>query len=151
MGVMLAANQSLSLQADALVGHFADTAYAYRFGPPQHDVAVARLKNDAGETLAEDFHFPHGLNLPMQRAGALTAQALRLDDGSVEVTLESAALVQSLHVECAGYAADDLHFHLAPQTRRTLRVRPLDAAAPRKFKAHLGALNLRETVTVRAD
>lgn len=150
LGVMLAANERLALQADALVGHFADTAYAYRFGPPQHDVAVARLKNDAGETLAEDFHFPHGLNLPMQRAGALAAQAVRRDDGSVEVTLESTALIQSLHVECAGYAADDLHFHLAPQSRRTLRFRALDAA-PRKFKAHLGALNLRETVTVRAD
>ena len=150
IGVMLAANERLALQADALVGHFADTAYAYRFGPPQHDVAVARLIDEAGRTLAEDFHFPHGLDLPPQRAGALTAQATRLDDGSVELMLESTALIQSLHIECAGYAADDLHFHLAPQSRRTLRLRPLDAA-PRKFKAHLGALNLRETVTVRAD
>src|SRR6185436_6179696 len=98
-GVMLAANERLALQADALVGHFADTAYAYRFGPPQHDVAVARLKNEAGETLAEDFHFPHGLNLPPQRAGALTAQATRLDDGSIELMLESTALIQSLHIE----------------------------------------------------
>ena len=81
---------------------------------------------------------------------AFTKTGQLQEPGSVELTLESTALIHSLHVECDGYAADDLHFHMAPQSRRTLRFRPLDAA-PRKFKAHLGALNLRELVTVRAD
>lgn len=146
----LAGRSRVGLQADALIGHFADTAYAYRFGPPQHDVAVARLKDADGRTLAEDFHFPHGMNFAPQRAGALAAQAQRDDDGSVLVTLSSEAFVQSVQVECAGYVADDAHFHLAPQSRKLLRFHPLDAV-PRKFKAHVGALNLREGVTVRAD
>jgi beta-mannosidase len=47
-----------SFSVDALLGTFYDTAYAYRFGPPKHDVAIATLTAAGGEVVAEAFHFP---------------------------------------------------------------------------------------------
>lgn len=149
--VSLAAHGHATLSADALLGRFADTTYAYKFGPPPHDVAVARLMSDEGAVLAEDFHFPLGLDLPMQTGGALSATAQRLDDGGVLLTLSCDTLLQSVHIECAGFYPDDAHFHLAPCTSKTVIYRPLDGATAVRFKAHIGALNLRESLTLRAE
>ncbi len=46
-------------RATDLFGAFFDTTYAFRFGPPSHDVTVARLRSADG-LLAEAFHFPLG-------------------------------------------------------------------------------------------
>ncbi|MEO8154839.1 MAG: glycoside hydrolase family 2 protein [Rhizobacter sp.] len=148
--VQVAGRSALTLQGDALLAHFFDTTYAYRFGPPQHDVTVARLKAADGTVLAEDFHFPQGLNLPMQSPTQWTAKAARAGDGSVLLDLSCDTFLQSVFFECEGYAPSDAHFHLAPQAPRQIVFRPLDAV-PRKFKAYVGALNLREMLTVRAD
>jgi beta-mannosidase len=148
--VQVPARGALSLQADALLGRFADTAYAYRFGPPQHDVTVARLKNALGEVIAEDFHFPQGLNLPLQNPVRWFAHAQRRDDGCVVLSISCDVFLQAVHVECAGFLPDDAYFHLAPEAHKQVVFRPVDAAQ-RKFKAHVGALNVKESVTVRAD
>src|SRR5205814_8263037 len=41
--VSIEARGTVSLHADALAGGFMDSANAYRFGPPKHDVVIARL------------------------------------------------------------------------------------------------------------
>jgi beta-mannosidase len=144
------ARENVTIEADALLGRFTDTAYAYRFGPPQHDVTMARLLNKDGTVLAQDFHFPHGLNLPLQTSAQWQASAQRRGDGCVMVELSSDTFLQSVQFECNGFLPEDAYFHLAPQTRRQLVFRPIDDT-PRKFKAYIGALNVKETVTVRAD
>ncbi len=45
--VQVPAHGSLSLRADSLFEHFLDTAYAYRFGPAGHHLAVATVQSDA--------------------------------------------------------------------------------------------------------
>jgi beta-mannosidase len=144
------ARENVTIEADALLGRFTDIAYAYRFGSPQHDVTMARLLNKDGTVLAQDFHFPHGLNLPLQTSAQWQASAQRRGDGCVMVELSSDTFLQSVQFECNGFLPEDAYFHLAPQTRRQLVFRPIDDT-PRKFKAYIGALNVKETVTVRAD
>ena len=58
--VTLAPRSSRTIAACDLWGAFYDTAYAYRFGPPSHDVTVATLARGDGTVIAQAFHFPQG-------------------------------------------------------------------------------------------
>ncbi|HET8902199.1 MAG TPA: hypothetical protein VFM84_09700, partial [Holophagaceae bacterium] len=149
--VTLPAFGSLSLQADALLPYFADLTYAYRFGPPRHDVVVARLiATKDGRTLAEDFHFPTGLGLPFQEAPEIGANAEACADGSVVLRIQTPVLLQTVALSSEGFLPDANYFHMAPGQVREVRFFPVADAGP-KFKVHLNALNLRESITVRAD
>ena len=44
--------------SDALLGGFHDVSYAYRFGPPSHDVVAATLYGTEGEIVSEAFWCP---------------------------------------------------------------------------------------------
>jgi beta-mannosidase len=117
----LAARSSESIASTDLFGAFFDTNYAYRFGPPSHDVTVARLKHaETGEILAEAFHFPLG------RAHALHDAEITVSvaEGEEEfwLDLSSDVFAQSVSIECAGYRASDNGFHLAPGTIRRIRL-----------------------------
>lgn len=146
----VSARSARTFQGDALLGRFLDTTSAYRFGPPQHDVLVARLKSEAGTLIAEDFHFPQGLNLPMHGPTQWTGLAQRGADGCVLLDLFSETFLQSVHFECEGYTPSDAHFHLAPKTAKQVVFRPV-APSLRKFRVSVGALNVRELLTIRAD
>jgi len=142
---------TLHLASDALLGHFIDITYSYRFGPPGHDVVVARLvERDSGATLSEDFHFPLGLNLPFQDGAQIEISARQDADGSVVTTLESNCLLQTVTIDSRDYRADDNYFHLAPNRRKQVRLVPGGGGA-NKFKAYVGALNLRDSITVKAN
>ena len=56
----LAAHTNATHNVEALLGHFADPAYAYRFGPPAHDAVVATLRATDGALLSQATHFPTG-------------------------------------------------------------------------------------------
>jgi beta-mannosidase len=140
---------SVTLQGDALLGYFSDATNAYRFGPPKHDVIVVRLKDAAtGAILAEDFHFPAGLDLPAQRVAAVKTEAAWREDGCVAVTLRSDVFLQAVAISCNGYSAGDNYFHLAPSRDKTVIFTPETPGAA-AFKAHFEALNWPEPITVR--
>jgi beta-mannosidase len=145
----VAARGSVTLQGDALLGYFSDATNAYRFGPPKHDVIVVRLKDaGTGAILAEDFHFPAGLDLPAQRVAAIRTEAAWREDGSVAVTLRSDVFLQAVAISCNGYSAGDNYFHLAPNRDKTVIFTPEKSGAA-AFKAHFEALNWPEPITVR--
>ncbi len=141
-------HSSATLSGEAMLDAFADLAYAYRFGPPRHDVVVARLRDAQGTLLHEDAWFPAGHALPTHGASCLQASARAGDDGSVELQLSSDAFLQAVTVGCAGHDPSDDVFHLSPGVPRTLRMTPRSPSKP--FKAMLTASNLDGSVTVRA-
>ncbi len=148
--VNVAARDTLTLQMDALVGHFTDTTRAYRFGPAHCDVVHVRLvERDTCDLLGEDFYFPEGLNFPILDAAPVTTQAAWGSDGTLCVTLRSAVFLQSVCVSCKNFAPSDNYFHVAPGTEKRLSFAPLTSGSV-DFKADFEALNLRETFTVRA-
>jgi len=55
--VSIAPRSTIAMPDVELWGAFFDTTYAYRFGPPSHDVTIATLASPAGEVLAQAFHF----------------------------------------------------------------------------------------------
>jgi beta-mannosidase len=143
------ARGALTLMADALVGRFTDSAHAFRFGPAKQDVVVARLiERSGGATIAEDFHFPLGLDFPVQRE-APACEIEWLADGRVAVTVRSEAFLQSVSLACAGWLPDDNYFHLAPRGTKRVVLTPLAPAT--SFRAELAALNVAGSVTLRAS
>jgi beta-mannosidase len=105
-----------------LFGAFFDTTYAFRFGPPSHDVTVARLTAPAtGALIAEAFYFPLGRTKAFHDA-EITASVLREgEDWYLE--LSSDRLAQSVQVDFDSYRAADDWFHLAPSGSRRIPLR----------------------------
>ncbi len=150
--VRVPARGSLSLQADALLGHFADLGWAYRFGPPTHDVVAVRWRaGNGGRLVGEDFHFPCGLSLPVLTDPAgITAVATGDTDGAIRVVITSPVFLQAVSVKCSGFIASDDHFHVSPNCEKHLHFTASPGARPDRFKAEFEALNLNGVVTVRA-
>lgn len=106
-----------------LLGAFFDTGYAFRFGPPSHDVTVARLRDAvSGALICEAFHFPQGRTAAFHDSSieALVVQ----ESGSWFLDLATDRLAQSVHLELDAFRTDDDWFHLAPGVARRIALRP---------------------------
>lgn len=118
--------RTASLAATDLFGAFFDTTYAYRFGPPAHDVSVARLIDRQTQTiLAEAFHFPQGRSAACHDA-TLELTLQRKDEGAWALSITTDRLAQSVNIACDGYRAEENGFHLAPGTAKSVVLAPLD-------------------------
>ena len=108
-----------SLPVTDLFGAFFDTAYAFRFGPPAHDVTVGRLAAGDQE-IASAFHFPRG-RMAAMHAATVVAEAGEDADGAF-VVLSSDRLAQSVNLAVPGYLPGDNWFHLAPGHPKIVRL-----------------------------
>jgi beta-mannosidase len=118
--IALLPRSAVELSIEALLGRFVDSSYAYRFGPPGHDVTAARLVDlVSGELLAQALHFP--LGLPSSRHGDLTLiSSLAPHPQGLALSLRSNRLAYAVHVEAEGFEPDDDYFHLEPDLVRTI-------------------------------
>ncbi|AWK85075.1 glycosyl hydrolase 2 galactose-binding domain-containing protein [Azospirillum thermophilum] len=143
--VTLPARSSQVLSSAELLGRFFDWTYAYRFGPPAHDVTVAILSQAgtdgtaAGEPLAEAFHFPNGRALPRSDLGLAATVAQAGEDWVL--TLRTQRLACSVHVEDERFRAEDAWFHLPPGRERRLRLSPRDGGGGGVPDGEVHALN----------
>jgi beta-mannosidase len=135
--VELAPHAATALAATDLLGGFFDVTYAYRFGPPSHDVVVARLTGEDGATLDESFLFPLGRAAALADSG-LSARLVEGADGPA-LTLSCARFAQNVRIVCAGWDLEDNGFHLAPGGERSVRLRPR-AGAPARPRGSVRAL-----------
>ena len=134
--------------SDALLGGFFDVTYSYRFGPPQHDLAIATLLDDRHEVLSEACYFVKPREPAYLPTVRLEADAERVSEGCYRVTLHSDHFLQSVSFDVKGYLPDDNYFHLPPnRPRQVYFMARKDANV--KFRAHLEALNLKNPVGIR--
>lgn len=137
--VSVGARSVLQLNATQLFDGFVDLSYAYRFGPPSYDVLrVAFLSGEWAQPV-EAFHFP--LGLPNTQADIGLSATARPAHGHIEVDIACREFAQGVHIEAPGYVADDLYFHMAPRSRRTVRLSARAGARSEPFEATLYALN----------
>jgi beta-mannosidase len=115
----LAPRSHVSLPVTDLFGAFFDTTYAFRFGPPAHDVTVGRLSIGDVE-VASAFHFPRGRTAAMG-AARLTAE-LGKDAHGAYIELTTDRLAQSVNITVPGYLPEDNWFHLAPGQQKYVRL-----------------------------
>jgi beta-mannosidase len=132
---------------DALAGRFSDVSYAYRFGPPAHDVIAASLIDANGRPISETWWIRDAADVAREDAGSVTTEAVALDDGAVAVTLTSEKFLCAAHIDMPGYLADDDYFSLLPGRTKIVRCAPT-AGAAQPFTAEVRALNLRHPVGV---
>ncbi|OJT98616.1 MAG: beta-mannosidase [Rhizobium sp. 63-7] len=130
-----------SFAATDLFGAFFDTTYAFRFGPPSHEVTVARLLDGACEVMAEAFDFPLGRSRAFYDAD-IEVSLVKSDRGWC-LDLGANRFAQSLHIEAEGYRAEEDWFHLAPGGRKRIRLLPREgvdvSALPGGEISHIGS------------
>lgn len=126
--IALAPHSAETLPATALFGAFFDTTYAFRFGPPSHDVTVGRLIDTDGTVAAEAFHFPLGRAEAFFSA-SLTA-TLRQDTDGWLLDLSADRFAQSVAIEIDGFRPSDNWFHLAPGNVKSIRLLPSAGTSP---------------------
>jgi beta-mannosidase len=131
--------------SDAMLGAFYDVAYAYRFGPPKHDVTIATLSGADGAVIAEAFHFPHRVE-PKRATGAnVTATASPSGEQAWEVTLQSDRFLYAAHFDAAKFLPGDNYFHLVPNRPKRVSLQSLDGS---KLRGFVEALNLDESIQI---
>jgi beta-mannosidase len=138
--VTLAPRSARAVPLARLFAGFLDTSYAYRFGPPGHDLVVARLLGDGGAVVSEPaFSLPLGLALPAQPELGLGAQAQRRPDGSVALQVRTLRFAQSVIISAADFVPSDNYFHLEPGGERLITLQPRRPGAP--LRGTLTAVN----------
>ena len=136
--VTLAARSTIAVPDVEFWGAFFDTPYAYRFGPPSHDLTIATLATPAGELIAEAFHFPLG-RVALAAPDAI-AVALEKHGEAWQLRLRASSFAQSVRIEDVGFRPQDDWFHLPPERDRLIRLTPRPGAkeaAPSGFVASL--------------
>lgn len=111
----------VSIAVTDLFGAFFDTTYAFRFGPPSHDVTVGRLVLGDVE-VASCFHFPRGRAAALHTAGL--AAELGEDAEGAFILLSTDRLAQSVNLAVPGHLPGDNWFHLAPGRQKFIRLHP---------------------------
>jgi beta-mannosidase len=127
--VTVPARGALSVSAFELFGAFFDVSYAYRFGPPAHELSVARFTDSGGSLLAEAFHVLPG-NLTRERDVGLGARA-EADREGWRLRLSCRRAAYHVNIAAPGFRAAENWFHLAPGEDKIVRlIGPERASAP---------------------
>lgn len=151
-GCSVSARGRLTLSADALLDRFHDLTYAYRFGPPQHELVIATLFDAEHRVLSEAFHFVLQREPIFLPAAAIDIKAAASVAG-YEVSLRSDRFLQSVALEAINFLPDDNYFHLPPGRSKVVHFKrdALQAKDGERFRASLEALNLRNPVAIRVQ
>jgi beta-mannosidase len=128
--IQLDARGSLELPAASLLGGFSDTTYAYHFGPPAHDLAVASLVSAAGVLESEAFFFPVGRPATREAELGLVATAQSLSGDEVALTVATRRFAQAVAIDVPGFAPEDDYFHVQPGGTRTVRLTRVSGTDP---------------------
>jgi beta-mannosidase len=138
---------------EQLLGHFVDASWAYRFGPPPHDLLVASLEREGelgNELVSQSIRFPAGRPVATESADrlGLAADAETLSDGTVRVRLQSRRFAYGVRIHVIGFTTDDDAFSIEPQGERIVLLRPRELTGDFSGGA-LTALNLDGRVRIQ--
>jgi beta-mannosidase len=128
--------------ADDMLGSFYDVNYAYRFGPPHHDVVIATLLDGPRQVISEAFRFVQRRD-PVVAPARLELEAHMISDSEYQLTLVCDRLLHGVRLAAKGYLPRDNYFHLVPSRPKTVLFSAVDSQAG-PFRASVEALNLDE-------
>ncbi len=147
IAINIAGRSRQTFSGDDILGRFYDVSYAYRFGPPHHDVVMVTWRDTDRQCLSEAFHFIRRVidcpGVPTE----LTAKAETMLDSEVRVTIASNRFLHGVNLNAKGYLPSDNYFHLPPQQSKTVTLRRF-GPAPRSFACEIEALNFAEGMSI---
>jgi len=148
--IEVAPHATVEHDAETLLGRWADAAYAYRFGPPAHDVMLAALEQ-GGELRSQALRFPAGRPVVPRTAEEIGATAWTTigTDGRRRLVLESRTLLYGTRVHIPGWRPSDDALHVVPGGRRELVLTPV-GGDDRPPRGTVTALNLAGRLTVES-
>jgi beta-mannosidase len=151
--ITVAPHSAIELNAGALFDGFFDLSYAYRFGPPSHEVIAATVR-DATGIRAKAFHFIPGLPNVKEADVGLAGVLCRVGS-EYELLVRAQRFAQSVCVDVDGYSSDDNFFHLAPGEERRLRLHRILEPMQREHgdppQRTVRALNAEQAVAVALE
>jgi beta-mannosidase len=129
--------------AEAVLGHFADLGWAYRFGPPQQDLVIASLESPDGALISQAMRFPAGRTCDSETAARLGIDASleMVEDGRWRARVSALRLLYGVRLHVRGFAAGEDAFSVEPRRVRTIALhqRAAEVTRPEGF---LSAVNL---------
>ncbi len=140
--VELPAHSVRQWNVESLLGRFVDAAWAYRFGPPAHDLIVVSLEShdqgapESGEhradgLLSQATRFPAGRPQARESAASLglTVGVHELDGNAVALSVRSRRFAYGVRVHCPGFRPTEDAFSIEPGgERRTILLQSDDDA-----------------------
>jgi beta-mannosidase len=135
--LMLAARSVHRVRVDALFPRFVDAGYVYRFGPPNHDLLVARLQI-AGEAEAAAYAFVCAQRADVTREDLGLSATYEARAGHVGVLVRTQGFARRVAIELEAGEPADNYFHLEPGGQRWVEVRGAGGAA---LRGRVKALN----------
>jgi beta-mannosidase len=140
---------TVTVGAESILGGFRDANYAYRFGPPAHDVVLVRLLDADGIVRAETVHLPQGEARSREASIGLRADVTCDQPERPLLELSSDRLAQWVVIDVPGFLSEDSWFHLAPGRPRILSLTPVRAAPhDGPSRGRIRALNSFEEIPV---
>ena len=133
--------------SDSMLDGFYDVSYAYRFGPPTHDVVVASLFGADGSVISESFRISEPFYPAHGAASGVVAVAEPLDSGDFRLVITSDTFLYAARIDVKGFLPDDNYFNLLPGRQKTIVCRRLPDA-PAGLKGYVEALNITEAVRI---
>lgn len=124
--VDLQAGQTFTIFAEDMLGGFYDTAYAYRFGAPKHEVSCATLRDAAGRIISQQFHFPLQ-KFAWTESAKVESEMTALETGHYQLVLRSDMFLYGTEILCDGYRPSDNHFYLMPSDEKIITLSPLSS------------------------
>lgn len=151
LDIDVASRSVQSVAATEIIGAFFDMTYAFRFGPPSHDVTIARLVDrQTGQEIAQGFHFPLGRRQALNRP-EISATLEASGDGAPVLRLSSDCLAQSVHIRDDGFRPSDNWFHLEPGREKCIRLAKRDGiSAERQPAGEIASLGSNRRFTYSA-
>jgi beta-mannosidase len=141
--VVVPARSAITVAGDGLFDSFTDSARAYRFGPPSHDLAVATLLDRDGTAVATATHLLD-FAAPPQCTG-LEGFLSRSPEGTLTATVRTKRFAHAVAISVPNHVPEDNYFDLPPEGERTVVLREI-TKSPRAPSGEASALNLRHPV-----
>jgi beta-mannosidase len=122
--VRVPARGAVALPDAAVLGRFVDATYAYRFGPPGHDLVVATLLETRSRRLiGQAFHCPTGLLSHHFADPNLEAVAEPSAPGEWRVTVRAKRFALAVAFAAPGFVPEDDFFNVEPGGERLVTLR----------------------------
>ncbi len=155
--VELPGHGHVALDVEALLGRFVDASWAYRFGPPPHDLLVASLEREGEgeggcELISQSVRFPAGRPSGVEHADrlGLAASACELAEGTVRLRLRTRRLAYGVRIHAPGFEPDDDALSIEPGGERVVLLRPREPGRGYAGGA-LSAINLDGRVRIETE